>query len=63
MNKRFTQIFLAGMLAAFITGTVITPAVTPVYAAEQTVEQDRQNPPVDAPQGDQNAHAGHHATN
>ncbi len=60
MNKKITQILLAGVLAAFITEAVITPAATPVYAVEQTTEQDQQNPPPDAPQGDQNAHAGHH---
>lgn len=63
MNKRFTQIFFAGILVALVTGVVISPALTPVYAAEQTVEQDQQNSSVDAPQDGQNVHAGHHATN
>lgn len=59
MRKRFTKIFFAGMLAAFISGAVIVPAA-PGYAAEQTAGQNSQ---ADAPQAEQNAHAGHHPTN
>jgi hypothetical protein len=62
MNKRLPRIFLSGILAAFIIGAAINPAATPVFAAEQTSGQDQQNSPVDAPQSEQNIHAGHHAT-
>lgn len=58
MRKKFTKTFLAGMLAAFISGAVIVP--TAVYAAGQTAGQNSQ---ADAPQAEQNAHAGHHPTN
>lgn len=54
------KVFLAGVLAAFISGAAVAPMVTPVYAAEQAADQDQQSPPSDASQGEHNEHTGHH---
>lgn len=59
MNKKLTPILMAGLLAVFIAGTAIAAVVTPVYAAEQTTDQNQQNPPPDAKPGN-NEHSGHH---
>jgi len=63
MSEKFTKILLAGLMAAFIAGAVTIPAPTPVYASEQTAEQEQQNSPGNVPQSDQNVHSGHHQTN
>jgi len=60
MNKKLTPMLMAGLLAVFIAGTAITAVVTPVYAAEQTTDQNQQNPPPDTQPGSNNEHSGHH---
>lgn len=59
MKKKITRIILALVVASFVSGAVVTPALTQVFAAEQT-NQGQENPPSDAPQGDHDEHSGHH---
>lgn len=56
--KKITKTIFAALVAAFVFGTFVSPTITPVFAAEQTADQ-QQNPPADAPQGG-NEHSGHH---
>ena len=60
MNKKANQIIFAGLIAVFISGTVMMPIMTTVFAAEQTADQEQQpTPPQEnAPNGG-NEHSGH----
>ncbi len=59
MKKKLTRIMFAGLVAVFVSGTVLVPSMTPVFAAEQA-DQDQQMPPSDGSQDGNNDHAAHH---
>lgn len=60
--KKFTKFIFASLLAALLFGAVVSPAMTPAFAATQstgeTADQEQQKPPTDD-QGS-NAHSDHH---
>jgi hypothetical protein len=60
MNKKVTGIIFAALTAVLISGTVLMPTVTTVFAAEQMSDQEQPTPPSeDAPKDDDNGHSGH----
>ena len=62
MNKKVTRIIFAALVAVFVSGSILMPVMTTVFAAEQTSDQEQQptpTPPEDAPKVDGNAHSGH----
>jgi len=60
MNKKIMPIIFAGLVAVFISGTILMPTVATVFAADQTNEQDQPTPLSDnAPKDGGNGHSGH----
>lgn len=57
MNKTWKKLLMAAFVAVFVSGAVLAPAATQVFAAEQTTDQGDQNKQSDAPNND---HSGHH---
>lgn len=62
MNKKGMRIIFAALIAVFITGTVLMPAMVTVFAAEQTSSEEQQPTPPseDSPKDGGNEHSGHH---
>lgn len=61
MNKKGMRIIFAVLIAVFITGTVLMPAMVTVFAAEQTSSEQQPTPPSeDSPKDGGNEHSGHH---
>lgn len=60
MSQTWKKFVMAALVAIFVSGAVLTPAMTYVFAAEQTTDQEQQTPPSDAPQGGHDEHSGHH---
>jgi hypothetical protein len=62
MNKKGTQLIFAALVAVFVASAILLPAMTTVFAAEQTTDQEQQptSPSGDAPQDGGNEHSGHH---
>jgi len=58
--KKFTKIIFAALMVAFVFGAVVSPAMTPAFAAtqstDQPADQEQQKQPVD----NGSAHYGHH---
>ncbi|MDF2501871.1 MAG: hypothetical protein K0Q77_2585 [Anaerosporomusa subterranea] len=58
--KKFTKFIFASLMVAFILGAVVSPVMTPAFAAtenaDQTADQEQQKPPAD----NGSAHSGHH---
>ena len=64
MNKKIMRIIFAALVAMFVSGTVLMPVVTKVFAAEQTGDQGQQTPPTkDAPKDGGNEHSDHDMDN
>jgi hypothetical protein len=64
MNKKITRIIFAVLVAVFVSGTVLLPAMTTVFAEEQTADQQQQTPPAsDVPDDGGNQHSGHDSGN
>lgn len=62
MNKNTMRIIFAGLVAVFISGTILMPTMATVFAAEQTSDQEQPTPPQEnAPQEGGKEHSGHHA--
>lgn len=67
MNKKIMRIIFTGLIAVFISGTILMPTIATVFAAEQTSDQDQQAPPPpppppstdDAQKDGDNEHSGH----
>lgn len=59
MNK-FTKFIFASLMAAFVLSAVVTPVMTPAFAAtentDKSADQEQQKPPAD----NGSAHSGHH---
>ncbi|KYZ74891.1 hypothetical protein AXX12_15020 [Anaerosporomusa subterranea] len=58
--KMFTKFVFASLMVAFVLGTVVSPVMTPAFAAaqstDQPADQEQQKPPAD----NGSAHSGHH---
>ena len=66
MNKKVTLVIFATLVAIFVSGTVLMPVITTVFAAEPTIDQEQQPtpPPLEnAPKDDGNAHSDHNMGN
>jgi|GEM_PF-1631199 len=59
MNKKIMGIIFAGVVAVFISGTILMPTITTVFAAEQTNQEQPTPPAEDAPKDGGNEHSGH----
>lgn len=60
MIKNWKRLCMAFLVTVFVSGAILAPGITQVFAAEQTTNQDQQTPSTDAPQGGSDEHAGHH---
>lgn len=66
MKKEITRVILSRLVAVFVSGAVLTPVLTPAFAAEQMTDQDHQMPMAPSTDGsqdgndDQAAHHHHH---
>ena len=61
MNKKIMRIIFAGLVAVFISSTVLMPTIATVFAAEQTSNQEQTPPPPEnAPKDGGSEHSGHH---
>jgi len=70
MNKKFTRVFLAALLALSVTTAVLLPTISSVYAATDPASpappvnpnqpQTPQPPPIDPPKDKTDPHSGHH---
>ena len=58
MNKKVTRMIFAALVAVFVSGTVLMPVMTTVFAAEQTNQEQPTPPPEDAPKDSGNEHSG-----
>jgi len=59
--NRVTRMFFAALITVFVSGTVLIPTMTTVFAAEQASDQEQPVPPSeDAPKDGGNEHSGHH---
>ena len=58
--KKFTKFIFASLMVAFVLGAVVSPGMTPAFAAtesaDQTADQEQRKPPAD----NGSAHSGHH---
>jgi hypothetical protein len=64
MNKKVIRIIFAALIAVFVSGTIMMPVITTVFAAEQTSDQEQQSPPPEDAQKDSgNEHSGHNMDN
>jgi len=59
MNNKVTRMIFATLVAVFVSGTVLMPVMTTVFAAEQTNQEQPTPPPEDAPKDGGSQHSGH----